>query len=498
MSALLKTRRALRVLSACSVLLLAHEGAATGNTAAKPGADNAGLESPRPTPWIFPDPLRSNALFASGYAAPWFNPASAWVSSDGTHVAFFVREPSSAEGLSRTLVIKAVDTDTAVFEKTLFSEEESLQQGPALDRLARSRAREALASWPRAQWIPLVQQDLSSHEREFFSDACYQKQLHPQRSASLETLKITYQEPRVQVWRRGKKLLDRRVPSWKLKQEQCPRASPSWLNRAFTSGGRGVILLELGFCGTDLCPEPATAFHVLRIPSKAGAPLESQTPDTASAPRVRYETEGAAWRTLYVTGLPASSEDGEWVALAEVLPDGERGAPNLHLSVRRVQTNEASWTSTLLDATESASVQKAAPPLRQELDRTVRERIRLANEHLRDQHWVPLEEQPPQPIPPGDCPVDLRQTFRVGGWEGLFQRGRLTLKHDGTPLPGEQTPSAWSPGGSEAACTVPERTFLDAVYAAPPLNTLVLRLSSCVDDTCPRPIRGYHILQPPP
>lgn len=494
MSLSLKIRRACHVLCVGWSVLLAQ---ATSAPASGSRNDDAAKAFPRPTPWIFPDPLRSDALFASGYAAPWFSTASAWVSSDGTHVAFFVREPSSAEGISRTLVIKEVDTDTAVFEKTLFSEEESLQQGAALDRLARSRAREALAAWPRGQWVPLAQQDLSSHEREFFSDACYQKQLHPKRTAALESLKITYQEPRIQVWRRGKKLLDRRTPDWKLKQDSCPHASPSWLNRAFTSTTQGVVLLELGFCGMDLCPEPSTAFHTLRISPATKVPLEAQMPTTPGDPAVRYETEGDAWRTLYVTGLPASTEDGEFVALAETRPDGERGEPNLRLSVRRARTNEEQWTKTLLDAAESASARKAAPTQRQELHQTVLERIRQANDYLRGQHWVPLVEHSLQPIFQGSCPVEARQTFRVDALAGSFQQGQLTFKRGETAFSSEHIPSDWRPAGSDAACTTEMRTFIDAVYETPRQDTVLLRLSSCTDATCPNPLRGYHLFQTP-
>ncbi len=213
------------------------------------------------------EPLNWNALLTTERAAPWVNAGKAWVSTDGKQVAFFVQEPSSAEGISRTLTIKDVDTDAVVFQKTLFSEEESLQHHDDLDELARSRAHEVLAARPQDRWAPLEHVDLSSHEREFFSDACFEKRLHPKRTAKLGAVRVTYEEPLLQIWNQNKTVLKRQVLEWRVMQQGCPHASPSWLKRVFIDSTRGVVLLELGFCGTDLCPEPATAFHALRLPS---------------------------------------------------------------------------------------------------------------------------------------------------------------------------------------------------------------------------------------
>jgi|GEM_PF-4064860 len=484
----LTARRALRLICTLSTFFLVNAELVV----------EAAAPSSRPDPWVFSNPLRSEALFAAGYAAPWLNAGSAWVSTDGKQVAFFTREPSSAEGISRTLVVKDVDTDTVVFTKTLFSEEESRKHGTALERLARSRAQEVLAARPQDRWVPLAHQDLSSHEREFFSDACFEKQLHPKRSATLETLKVTYQEPRVQFWRRGKKVLDRKVPSWRFQREQCPHASPSWLNRVFSSHVHGVVLLELGFCGTDLCPEPATVFHTLRIPGEKPRTAEPSKPQATEPPRTpsaHYETAGEVRQTLYVTGFPAIAVDHSQVALAEVLADGERGDPNLLITIRRPQTNEVLWKHALLEAGENASVKKAAPPLRQELDQKVLERIHVANERLRGTRWLPLEEKAIQPVVLGQCPVEA-QTLRLGGREMTFHQGHLTLKRDGTSPPVAMSVPALDSSANET-CDTLRRTFIDAAYTDLSQKTLVLRLATCVDDACPKQVGGYHIIQLP-
>lgn len=476
---------ALHALAALWALLLLCPGLATAE------------EAPRPEPWLFTHPLRAEALFASGYAAPWLSATSAWVSRDGKRVAFFTHEPASAEGISRTLVVKEVDTDAVVFEKALFSEQESLQWGSALTRLARARAAEALTSLAADPWLPMTHQELPAHEREFFSDACFEKQLHPRRSVSVDELRITYQEPRTQVWRRGKKVLDRRAPSWRVHQERSPHASPSWLNRVFVHRESGVVLLELAFCGVDLHPEPAPVLHALRIPGgKPRTEPPPMPPTIPGPPTVHYETGEDITRTLYVTGFPALHEFSSRVVIAEVLPDGERGAPNLHLALLAPH-NEVLWRLTLLDAEESASVAKAPPARRQELDKTVLERIRLANARLQGVEWEPLEERLASPIARERCPLESDQAVNSDDLHLTFHQGEVIWTRGGSRYILEVTlPASASP--ASASCGTERRTFLDTVYANPRQTTVVLHLGTCVDDRCPEPRQGYHLLHPPP
>ncbi|WP_434383019.1 hypothetical protein [Melittangium boletus] len=447
-------------------------------------------------PWLFPEPLRSDALFAEGYAAPWLSPSSAWVSADGKRVAFFTREPASAEGISRALVIKDVDKDEVISERTLFTEEESLRYGGALTRLAKSRAQDILTANPQDRWVPLAHQDLSDHEREFFSDACFEKQLHPKRSTLVGSLKITYQEPRVQIWRRGKKLLDRQTPSWRVKQDPCPHASPSWLNRVFGDAIRGVVLLELGFCGVDLCPEPATAFHVLRVPPEQPREATPSDPRPLAAPTgpfVHHETARDVWKSLYVTGFPAISKDGSQVALAE-REESESSTPNLRLTIRQAQTPEVLWRHSLLDSGESATAKRAAPQQKRQLDQKVLERIRSANERLRGTEWLFMEEKAVRPVAPERCPVGP-QTLKLKEAEMTFQQGHIILKrHD----KGEPLKLSVSVGSTEnKACNMLQRAFIDAAYANSSENTVILRLSTCVDDECPQRTNVDYVFQLP-
>jgi hypothetical protein len=328
------------------------------------------------------------------------------------------------------------------------------------------------------QWKRMVHQELPPHENEFFSDACFEKQLRPKRAISVGDLKISYQEPRVQISHRGKKVLDRRFPAWKLRQEGCAKASPSWLQEVFVSHEHGVVLLKLGFCGMDRCPEPAATFHVLRIPSKkppAGGPSSSQGAAAVRAPAVGYVRAGAARETLYVTGLPAVSEDGQLVAFAERLVEDERQGPNLLLTVHRPQTQELVWRFPVLEAGE------------------VLERIRQANDHLGKTRWVPLEERPIHPMVTESCQQAPAQKLQLPELELTFNQGHLVLKQ-GDTAPVEMTLARDGPQRKDA-CSAASRTFIDAAYVALAKGVVLLRLTTCGDESCPAQEPWYHAIK---
>ncbi len=49
----------------------------------------------------------------------------------------------------------------------------------------------------------------------------------------------------------------------------------------------------------------------------------------------------------------------------------------------------------------------------------------------------------------------------------------------------------------KGTCATARGTFLDMAYVAPNQKTVVLRLATCVDDSCPKQGGGYFILQLP-
>ncbi|WP_257450797.1 hypothetical protein [Archangium lipolyticum] len=417
------------------------------------------------------------------------------MSSDGKSVAFFTHASSSSDGTARTLVVKDVDTDTVVFEKVLFTEEEDFQRSdPDLERLGRVRTWEARPYMEQRQWKPLlVHQELPHYDTEFLSEACYEKQVRPNRSMSVGDLKLSYQEPRVQLWARGKKVLDRRYPSWKVRQQGCEHASPAWLQGAYVNRQQGVVLLELSFCGSHACNEPPTAFHVLRIPKekpRKGSASPGQEVTPPSGPFVGYTKEGYVSGSLYATGFPVISEDGTRIALAEVLADGQRKDPNLLITVRKTDTNEILWKLPVLEAGELSPVRRSVP-LRQELEGKVLERIRQVNEYLGGTRWVPLVEQPVQPMVTESCQQAPAQKLQLPGLELSFQQGHLVLKRGEGSAPSELSLAA---PGTEA-CKAASRTFIDAAYADSSRGVVLLRLSTCGDEACPEQDRWYHSIK---
>jgi hypothetical protein len=452
---------------------------------------------PQPVPLVHSAPLGPQPSWAiAGDGDPGGLALGTWVSSDGKSVVFFVRGSSSVEGDAGTLVVKNVDTDAAVFEKVLFTEEEGFQRSaPDLERLARMRAWEARPHLEQRQWKPLIlHQELPHYDTEFLSEACYEKQIRPKRSLSVGDLKISYQEPRVQVWNRGKKVLDRRFPSWKVRQQGCEHASPAWLQGAYVNREHGVVLLTLSFCGSHACNEPPTAFHVLRIPKdkpRGGSASPGQEAVPPSGPFVGYEKEGYVSGSLYATGFPVISEDGTRIALAEVFADGRRGDPNLLVTVRRTDTNEILWRLPVLEAGESSPVQRSIP-LRQELDGKVLERLRQVNEYLGGTRWVSLAEQPVQPMVTESCQQAPVQKLQLPGLELSFNQGHLVLKQgEGSAPPSELNLAA---PGTEA-CKAASRTFIDAAYVDPSRGVVLLRLSTCGDEACPEQERWYHSIK---
>jgi hypothetical protein len=210
-------------------------------------------------------------------------------------------------------------------------------------------------------------------------------------------------------------------------------------------------------------------------------------------PSLGYETEGSVARTLYVTGLPAISKDGSLVALVEVFSDGQRGDPNLLLTVRRPRTNEIVWRFPVLESGEVSAVKKS-PPQSQELDTKVLERIRQANDYLAQTQWMPLVEQTIQPMVTESCQQGPTQKLQLPELELTFSQGHLVLKQGaGVPpidlnLPGKGSSAV-------AACQAPSKSFLDAVYMDERRRVVLLRLTTCGDEACPEQDGWFYALE---
>lgn len=447
---------------------------------------------PQPTPLVLNSPLETHALRAAAYRDPGRFTRGVWISSDGQRVAFFIRESPSSQEKASTFVVKDVDTDAVLFEKVLFTEQESLERSaPALERLARVRAWEIPSDLIRQrEWKPMRYYENPRQESEFFSDACFSKQLHPKRSVELEGMKITYEEPQIEIWRRGQRVLDRRVWPWQVRERSCEQGSPSWLHGVFVSRERDVVVAELGFCGNDLCPEPPAALHVLRVPGStpgAGKAATFHTDGLTKAPIVGYETESRVSMSLYAAGFPALSEDGKFVAQAETFADGERKDPNLLITVRRSDTDKVAWKFPVLEAGELSA---ARDP---EFDRKLLGRIREVNAMLDRTKWVPLVEHPVHPLVTASCRQAPAQRVELPALGLRSHEGHVVLKRqDGTPpIDVQLAPEATA---KESACMAPSRIFIDAAYMDPSRRVILLHLDTCDDKTCQAPQSWYQTL----
>ncbi len=458
------------------------------------GAMMAVLLAGQPTP-ISTAPA-AEVLFASKFAASRFHAGGAWLSSDGKRVAFFLEASPAVEANASTLIIKEVKTDARVWQKALFTLEESrhLQQ-PALDRLVRSRLVEARAELPWQKWIPLEGGTLPAPD--FFSDACFESKSPPPRRTDFSGLTVTYQEPRLQIEREGKRLVDIRRPAWRAFNKSCDTFNPTWLQSLYMDKSQRVMLVGLGHCGADACPEPPQQFHAVPLPGGAGSP-QPGPPAVIGGERVLvgFESSEDPIRTLYAQGVPAVSEDGARVLVAWVDQDGERQDANLQLEARQVDGNTPVWTAPLLQAGELSSSTGVSEKVR-ELELQVEARVVAANAELARGNWKTLKAFNPTPLVGAECSPPPRQTASLPGWSLGLEAGRLTLRSSKKGSPVSHVLPSSPPPEKPEPCGEAPGMFLETVYADLERKVLLLRLGACERPECPAPTARFHALRLP-
>jgi len=241
-----------------------------GSTAKEPPATPAESSGAQPSPISTTTPAAVDVLFASKFASSRFHAGGAWLSMDGKRVAFFMEASPAVEAGSSTLVIKDVKTDARLWRKDVLTLDESRHlSASALDRLVRSRLIEAHAKLPTRQWMAL--QGGALPRPDFFSDACFEAKSAPPRTVNASGLTVTYEEPRLWVEREGKRLVELHRPAWRAFNKSCDTYNPTWLQSLYMDNAQRVMLVGLGHCGADACPEPPQQFHAIALPSGAGS-----------------------------------------------------------------------------------------------------------------------------------------------------------------------------------------------------------------------------------
>jgi len=478
--------------AAMLTLLLANSPAV-----APPTEPTASAEAP-PRPAVSPAPAAAELLFASGFKTLRFHATGAWSTLDGARIAFFTSEPPGMDERSSTLVIKDTKTDAQVWRKVIFSGEESERLSPRdLERLARTRLIAAGAELPWKSWFPMEGSPLP--EPDFASDQCYIDKSQPSRTTTVSSdLKVTYQEPRLRVEREGTVLLDLRRPAWRARNASCNTFNPTWLQSVYVDRSRKAMLVGLGHCGVDACPEPAQAFHAVPLPGKAPSPpQETRTDGERDRPRVGWESEDDPPRSLYVQGVPAVSGDGASVLLGWVEEDGTRRDPNLQLERRGVDDNKPVWTAALLRPGELFSTRRSREKV-EALEAQVRERVAAAEAELAGSGWRSLKPLNPTPAVGAKCVAPPRQTVSFRELTVTLERGLLTLRRAKEANALSRTELSSVLPGEPQECKSKPSLFLETAYVDPESKVLLLRLGSCESPECPASSQPrFHALRLP-
>ena len=467
-----------------------------GSTAKEPPATPAESSGAQPSPISTTTPAAVDVLFASKFASSRFHAGGAWLSMDGKRVAFFMEASPAVEAGSSTLVIKDVKTDARLWRKDVLTLDESRHlSASALDRLVRSRLIEAHAKLPTRQWMAL--QGGALPRPDFFSDACFEAKSAPPRTVNASGLTVTYEEPRLWVEREGKRLVELHRPAWRAFNKSCDTYNPTWLQSLYMDNAQRVMLVGLGHCGADACPEPPQQFHAIALPSGAGSLQPGPRAPVGDAQvRVGFESSEDPPRTLYVQGVPAVSEDGTRVLVGWVEEDGERHDANLQLEARQVEGNTPGWTAPLLRAGELASSTGELEKVR-ELEQHVAARVVAANAELTRGSWKTLKAFNPTPLVGAECAIPARQTASLPGLSLTLEAGQVTLRTSKKGSPVSHALPSSPPSENPGPCGDEPRLFLETVYADLQRKVLLLRLGGCERPECPAPPTRFHALRLP-
>ncbi len=461
-----------------------------------PQTDTARMPGVQPTLAFRPKPTTGDVLFTSGLASPHALAMGAWRSADGTKIAFFVGASPASEAFSQTLVVKDARTDAKVWQMPILTLDESQALQPNdLERLVRGRLIEAEAKLPWKKWVPMEGGELP--DPGFASDQCFLSRAAPERVVDFSGLKVTYQEPRFRVERGSTLLVDIHRPSWRSYDTNCNTFNPSWLQSLYLDASGSIMLVGLGYCGVDACPEPPQGFHVISI--QAGVVplrLKKGIEREEKAVRVGFESAENLSDSLYAQGVPAVSVDGTLTLEAWTEMDGGRGEQNLHLKARRVDGNAQVWVTTLLNADEVSSHQGSLEEL-QGLGLQVMKRVAAVNAELASRDWITMKALNPSPIVGAECVAPPQQTLSLPEADVSLERGILTVRRSKAGPPAVRTVLVPPRQAEDAPCRDISSVFWETAYVDLERKVLLLRLGTCASAECLTQAPRFHALRLP-
>jgi ankyrin repeat protein len=418
----------------------------------------------------------------------------AWLSSDGSKVAFFIGTfPIPGVGIDNpSLVVKDASTDAVVWQKPILTFDENLypQSPTQLQRLARTRMIEAGNEIPWKEWIRMDGVVLP----EGGIPTCSMNR-PIRRTTNFKGLRITYQEPVLEIERGMKRLIKIRRTPWRPDNKDCEYANPAWLYNVYLDQSEQVMLIGLAYCGNDTCPELPLDLHVVQLPVNNKVRSQTRIHSTIESVQVRvgFESEKDPLRSLYVQGMPAISQDGTRVLLGYVEEDDKSRYGNLKIESRQVNGNKPLWTASLLEREEVSSISSQQEGLA--LSQRVKMRIVESNAKLAQDRWTTMKAMISDKTVGADCVVPENQTISLSDLAVSLRRGRLTLKKSTSGSVLSETNLSSLLQDEPTSCNSIERMFIDTAYLDPELRALVLRLGFCETPGCPEPEEKFFALR---
>jgi hypothetical protein len=92
------------------------------------------------------------------------------------------------------------------------------------------------------------------------------------------------------------------------------------------------------------------------------------------------------------------------------------------------------------------------------------------------------------------CQQAPAQKLQLPELELTFHQGHLVLKQQGDKVPLELTLARDGAKGQNP-CNAASRTFIDAAYVARSKGVILLRLTTCGDESCPSQDAWYHAIK---
>jgi ankyrin repeat protein len=463
-----------------------------GASAAAPGSPPVN----QPVAASVASPTSDDVIYATRYVSGTFNftPNGAWLSEDGSKAAFFIGAlPIPGIGTdSSTLMVKDVSTDAIVWQKPILTIEENLpNESPTLlQRLARTRLVEAGNEIPWKKWIPMDGTVLP----QLLTICSIKKPIR--RVTNFRGLRITYQEPVLEVERGEKRLIKIRRPPWR-SDHISEEHFPAWLYNVYLDQSEQVMLIGLGlnYCGDDLWPGIPLDLHVVQLPihNKISNQKRIHSVTESVQVRVGFESKKDPYNSLYVQGVPAISQDGTRVLLGYVEEDREHKYGNLRIESRQVDGNKPDWTASILEPGEASSINSPEEGLT--LSQRVKMRIVESNAKLAQDRWTTMKAIIPDKTVGADCAVPEDQTVSFSDLAVGLRKGHLTLKKSTSGSVVSETNLFSLLQDEPVSCSGSERMFIDTAYLDSELRALVLRLGFCETPGCPAPAESFLALR---